>query len=351
MRLPWVHRAGYPAFSLNVILYGTNRVTERLLMKLIIQIPCYNEAKILPKTLALLPESIPGVDTVETLIIDDGSTDNTAEAARQSGADHIARLPRHLGLAGAFSHGLDAALRLGADIIVNTDADNQYKAEDIERLIEPILRGEAEMVIGDRGVATVEHFAPHKRVLQTLGSRVVSATAGFRIPDATSGFRAITREVALQTLVLSNYSYTLETLIQAGARKVKVAFVPIETNPPERPSRLFHSIRNYLVNSSVTILRAFTMYRALRVFTAISVVMLLAGSAIGIRFLYFYFQGRGTGMIQSLILAAILLIVGFLTFLIGIMADLVSFNRKILEEILYRLRQRDSNPGETDQAP
>jgi glycosyltransferase involved in cell wall biosynthesis len=320
-------------------------------MKLIIQIPCYNEAKILPKTLALLPRTMDGVDTVEILVVDDGSTDNTAEIARQEGADHIARLPRHLGLAGAFSHGLDASLRLGANIIVNTDADNQYKAEDIERLIRPILAGTAEMVIGDRGVATVEHFPPHKRILQTIGSKVVSATAGFRIPDATSGFRALTREVALQTLVLSNYSYTLETLIQAGARQVNVTFVPIETNPPERPSRLFRSIRNYLVNSSVTILRAFTMYRALRIFTAMSVVMILAGVGIGVRFLVNYFQGQGSGMIQSLILAAILLIVGFLTFLIGVIADLVSFNRKILEEILYRIRRQDNAPTKGQDDP
>ncbi len=315
-------------------------------MKLIIQIPCFNEAKILPKTLAELPDSIKGIDAVETLIIDDGSTDDTVNAARKAGADHIARLSRHLGLAQAYAAGLDASLRLGADIIVNTDADNQYKAEDIARLIEPILKGEAEMVIGDRGVANVAHFAPHKRLLQTIGSRFVSATAGFEIPDATSGFRAITREVALQTLVLSNYSYTLETLIQAGAKKVKVSFVPIETNPPERPSRLFRSIRNYLVNSSVTILRAFAMYRALRIFTAISAIMLLAGFGIGIRFLVYYLQGQGSGMIQSLILAAIFLIVGFLTFLIGLIADLVSFNRKILEEILYRLRRQDSSTAE-----
>ena len=314
-------------------------------MKLIIQIPCFNEAKILPKTLAELPEVIKGVDVVETLIIDDGSTDDTVKTARKAGADHIAKLPRHLGLAQAYAAGLDASLRLGADIIVNTDADNQYKAEDIARLIGPILMGEAEMVIGDRGVANVAHFAPHKRLLQTIGSRVVSATAGFEIPDATSGFRAITREVAMQTLVLSNYSYTLETLIQAGAKKVRVSFVPIETNPPERPSRLFRSIRNYLVNSSVTILRAFAMYRALRIFTVISAIMLLAGIGIGIRFLVNYLQGQGSGMIQSLILAAIFLIVGFLTFLIGLIADLVSFNRKILEEILYRLRRQDASPS------
>ena len=312
------------------------------LMKLIIQIPCFNEAQILPKTLSLLPREVEGFDEVEILVIDDGSTDDTSKVARENGADHIVHLTRHLGLAQAFAHGLDASLRLGADVIVNTDADNQYKAEDIEKLLKPILEGEAEMVIGDRGVSSVAHFPAHKRALQSFGSRVVSATAGFDIPDATSGFRAITREVALETMVLSNYSYTLETLIQAGANKVRVSFVPIETNPPERPSRLFHSIRNYLVNSSITIVRAFSMYRALRIFTVISALLLLGGLIIGGRFLYFYLQGEGTGMVQSLILAAVFLIVGFVTFLIGLIADLVSFNRKILEEILYRLRRQDS---------
>ncbi len=317
-------------------------------MKLIIQIPCYNEAKILPKTLAQLPKAVDGFDSVEILVVDDGSTDDTPAVAREAGADHIVHLSRHLGLAQAYTHGLDASLRLGADVIVNTDADNQYKAENIAKLVRPILDGEAEMVIGDRGVSTVKHFPAHKRALQTLGSRVVSATAGFDIPDATSGFRAITRQVALETMVLSNYSYTLETLIQAGARHVRVAFVPIDTNPPERPSRLISSIRHYLVNSSVTIMRSFAMYRALRIFTAISAVMLLAGIAIGVRFLVFYFRGTGTGMIQSLILAAVFLIVGFITFLIGLIADLVSFNRKILEEVLYRLRRQDSaNPNES----
>jgi glycosyltransferase involved in cell wall biosynthesis len=317
-------------------------------MKLIIQIPCYNEAKILPKTLAQLPKAVDGFDSVEILVVDDGSTDDTPAVAREAGADHIVHLSRHLGLAQAYTHGLDASLRLGADVIVNTDADNQYKAENIAKLVRPILDGEAEMVIGDRGVSTVKHFPAHKRALQTLGSRVVSATAGFDIPDATSGFRAITRQVALETMVLSNYSYTLETLIQAGARHVRVAFVPIGTNPPERPSRLISSIRHYLVNSSVTIMRSFAMYRALRIFTAISAVMLLAGIAIGVRFLVFYFRGTGTGMIQSLILAAVFLIVGFITFLIGLIADLVSFNRKILEEVLYRLRRQDSaNPNES----
>lgn len=315
-------------------------------MKLIIQIPCYNEAQILPKTLSQLPMSIDGFDQVEILIIDDGSTDETPKVARENGADHIVRLSRHRGLAQAYAYGLDACLRLGADVIVNTDADNQYKAEDINRLVEPILKGESEMVIGDRGVRTIEHFEPHKRLLQRIGSRVVSITAGFEIPDATSGFRAITREVALETMVLSNYSYTLETLIQAGAKKTRVSFVPVETNPPERPSRLFRNIRNYLVNSTVTLMRSFAMYRALRIFTIISIVMLLLGSAIGIRFLIYYFQGQGSGMIQSLILAAVFLIVGFITFLIGLIADLVSFNRKILEEVLFRLRKQDSEKSE-----
>jgi len=312
-------------------------------MKLIIQIPCFNEAELLPKTLNQMPKSVDGFDFVEILVIEDGSTDETARVARQHGADHIVHLSRHLGLAQAFANGLDACLRLGADVIVNTDADNQYLAADISKLVAPILSGEAELVIGDRGVDTVQHFPIHKRALQTLGSRVVSAAAGFNIPDATSGFRAMTREVALETLVLSNYSYTLETLIQAGAKNVRVKFIPIETNPPERPSRLFRSVRNYLVNSVVTIIRSFTLYRALRIFTVISAILLLIGTAIGIRFLVFYFRGQGSGMVQSLILASVFLIVGFITFLIGLIADLVSFNRKILEEVLIRLRRHDSS--------
>jgi len=320
-------------------------------MKLIIQIPCYNEAKTLPKTLAQLPKAVDGFEYVEILVIDDGSTDDTTNAAREAGADHIVHLSRHLGLAQAFSQGLDASLRLGADVIVNTDADNQYKAEDIHKLVRPILDGEAEMVIGDRGVGTLDYFPAYKRALQTLGSSVVSVTAGFEIPDATSGFRALTRDVALETMVLSNYSYTLETLIQAGAKRVRVAFVPVETNPPERPSRLISSVRHYLVNSGVTIMRSFAMYRALRIFTTISAVMLLAGTVIGVRFLIAFFRGMGSGMVQSLILAAVLLIVGFITFLIGLIADLVSFNRKILEEVLYRVRRHDSDSVPKPQDP
>lgn len=312
-------------------------------MKLIIQIPCYNEAETLPETLTQLPRAMRGFDSVEIMIIDDGSEDDTANVAWQNRADHVIRLERHLGLANAYARGLDAALSLGADVIVNTDADNQYPGSEIIKLVEPILKGEAEMVVGDRGVRTLEHFSPTKRVLQRMGSKVVSATAGFEIPDATSGFRAITREVALQTLVLSHYSYTLETLIQAGTKRVKVVFVPVQTNAPTRPSRLFRSARNYVTNSAVTIVRSFSMYRALRFFTTVGAILILIGVILGVRFLVFYFQGMGGGHIQSLILTAILLIVGFLTFLIGLLADLVSFNRKILEEILYRLRRRDAD--------
>ncbi len=314
-------------------------------MKLIIQIPCYNEAEAIPGTLGLLPRKIGGFDQVEILIIDDGSCDATVEAARSAGADHFLCLPHHVGLARAYAAGLDACLRLGADVIVNTDADNQYEAQDIPRLLEPIVRGQAEMVVGDRGVATLQAFSPIKRRLQMMGSRVVSRASGLSIPDATSGFRAMTREVALHTMVLSEYSYTLETLIQAGNRKTAVEHVRIRTNPTERPSRLMRSISDYIRNSTITIVRAYAMYRPLRVFTAIGGIMMLIGLALGIRFLILrFFLDQGTGNIQSLILAAILLIIGFQTLMIGLVADLIAFNRKILEEVLYRVRKADTSP-------
>lgn len=312
-------------------------------MKLIIQIPCYNEADTIQSTLRLLPREIPGIDRVEVLIIDDGSQDGTAEVAYVAGADHVICLPHHAGLAEAFAAGLDACLRLGADVIVNTDADNQYEAQDIPLLLGPILNKQAEMVVGDRGVATLHTFSPLKRKLQTIGSRVVSGASGLSIPDATSGFRAMTREVALRTMVLSDYSYTLETLIQAGNRKVKVTSVLIRTNPPQRPSRLMRGISDYLKNSSMTIIRSYAMYRPLRVFTGVGVLLLLLGLAIGLRFVvYRYVLNQEVGQVQSLILAAILTIIGFQTFMIGLVADLIAFNRKILEEILYRLRKDDS---------
>lgn len=314
-------------------------------MKLIIQIPCFNEAETLAHTIGQLPRSIPGVDQVDVLVIDDFSSDATADVAQAAGADHLVRLNHRTGLAGAFAAGLDACLKLGADLIVNTDADNQYEAGDIPRLVAPLLRGEAELVIGDRGVATLPVFSPIKRRLQVFGSRVVSGAAGQNVPDVTSGFRAMTREVALRTMVLSKYSYTLETLIQAGDRRFRVTSVPIRTNPPTRPSRLMRGIGDYLTNSSVTILRSYTLYRPLRVFFYVGGVLLALGSILLIRFLYFYFNGQGGGHVQSVIVAAVFLIVGFQTWLIGLVADLIAFNRKILEEVLYRLRDNDSADG------
>ncbi|MGD2178269.1 MAG: glycosyltransferase family 2 protein [Anaerolineae bacterium] len=307
-------------------------------MKVVIQIPCYNEERTLPKTAQDLPRELPGVDEVEILVVDDGSTDRTAAVARELGVDHIVRLKQNQGLAHAFMVGLDAALDAGADVIVNTDADNQYRGDDIGRLIEPLLRGEADISVGDRGVSTLEHFSPLKRQLQRLGSWVVERAAGISIPDATSGFRAFTREAAMRLTVLSDYTYTLETLIQAGARRMAVTYVPIRTNPQTRESRLIRSIPFFLMLSAVTILRFYIMYRPLRVFLSMGGAMIAGGVAIGVRFLYYFLAGQGTGKVQSLILAAILTIVGFQVCLIGLIADLVRMNRKMLEEALYRVR-------------
>jgi glycosyltransferase involved in cell wall biosynthesis len=310
-------------------------------MKLIIQIPCYNEAEALADTVRGLPREIPGIDTIEYLVIDDGSVDATVSVARGAGVHHVVSAPRNQGLAMAFTRGLEACLRLGADVIVNTDADNQYHSTDIPRLVAPIVARRADLVVGDRGVGALAHFSPIKRKLQMLGSWVIGQASGLHTPDATSGFRALTREAAMQTLVLSGYSYTLETLIQAGARKMAVAFVPVGVNPNTRPSRLMRSIPHYLKNSGITIVRAYTMYRPLRVFTTFGALLLFLGTLPGIRFLYFYFSGSPVGHIQSLILSAILIIVGFQVLLIGLLADIIAFNRKIMEEVLYRLRRVD----------
>lgn len=321
-------------------------------MKLIIQIPCYNEGEVIAATVALLPRQVEGFDAVELLVIDDGSRDNTLAAARAAGVDHIARLPFHQGLARAFAAGLDASLRCGADVILNTDADNQYQAEDIPLLLAPILRGEAQIAIGDRGVADLEHFHPLKRQLQVIGSQVVSWAAGLTIPDSTSGFRAITREAALRTMVLSDYSYTLETLIQAGNSKIPVVSVAVRTNPPTRPSRLIRTVSNYVKNSSVTIIRSFTLYRPLRVFSLIGGVLLLAGLVLGGRYILLrYILNENVNLIQSLILTAVLLLAGFQTLLIGLVADLIAFNRKMLEETLYRLRREQSSQPEPEKQP
>jgi glycosyltransferase involved in cell wall biosynthesis len=309
--------------------------------KLIVQIPCYNEAVTLPQTLAALPRQIPGISRIEILIIDDGSQDNTVEVARAAGVHHIVRFPRNMGLAAAFTAGLEACLRQGADIIVNTDADNQYAAEDIRHLVQPLLEGRAEIVVGDRQVRTLQNFSPLKRRLQVAGSWVIGQASGLHTPDATSGFRALTREAALRTFVLSGYSYTLETLIQAGARHAPVEYVPVSINPQTRPSRLMRSIPEYIRKSAATILRVYTMYRALRVFLTLGIGMILVGMVPAARFLYLMAVGQRVGHVQSLILAAILIIVGFLVTLIGLLADLLSCNRKLLEELVYRVRKME----------
>jgi len=321
-------------------------------VKLIIQIPCFNEVQTLPATVAALPRKIAGVDQIEYLIVDDGSIDGTPEVARSCGVHHVVSLSHHLGLAAAFVAGLEESVRLGADLIVNTDADNQYSSEDIPRLLEPILAGRAELVVGDRGVKELSEFSPIKRALQGLGSWVISLAAGVPTPDATSGFRAFTRETALRTLVLTRYSYTLETLIQAGAQRTAIEYVSIQTNPSTRPSRLMRSIPHYITKSSGTILRAYTMYWPMRVFTILGSILILAGTVPGIRFLYLKITGNGIGHVQSLILAAILITVGFQVLLMGIAADLIGCNRKILEELLYRMRRMDiSNTESTSTNP
>lgn len=314
-------------------------------MKLIIQIPCYNEEATLPATVRDLPRSLPGIDVIEWLVIDDGSTDRTAAVARELGVHHILSFQQNQGLAAAFQAGLEAALAAGADIIVNTDGDNQYCGADIARLVEPILAGRAQIVVGDRGVAALAHFSPLKRWLQRFGSWVVERAAGIPIPDATSGFRAFSREAALRLTVLSDYTYTLETLIQAGARHMAVVYVPVRTNPQTRRSRLIRSTPTFLALSAATILRFYAMYRPLRIFMSVGGASLAIGVALGLRFLYFFVRGDGAGHVQSLILAAILSIVGIQVCLIGLIAELVRLNRKLLEEMLYRVRRMENPKG------
>jgi len=310
-------------------------------VKLIIQIPCYNEEQTLPLTVADLPTSLPGVDAIEYLIIDDGSRDRTVEVAQGLGVHHIIRHLHNRGLAAAFQTGIEAALAAGADIIVNTDGDNQYAGADIGKLVEPILAAQADIVVGDRGVAAHAEFSPLKRFLQRLGSWVVEQAAGVPIPDSTSGFRAFSREAALRLTVLSEYTYTLETLIQAGARRMKVVYVPIRTNVQTRKSRLIRNVPSFLILSAATILRFYTMYRPLRVFMMAGGILISFALVLGVRFLVFYVQGNGAGHVQSLILAAILSITGFQVGLIGLIADSVSMNRRMLEEMLYRTRRQE----------
>jgi glycosyltransferase involved in cell wall biosynthesis len=313
--------------------------------KLIIQIPCLNEAETLPGTLRDLPRSLPGIDRIEILVIDDGSRDGTADVARANGVHHVVRFRRRKGLAAAFVAGVDAALKLGADFIVNTDADNQYVGEDIATLIAPLVRGEADIVIGDRNIQALSEMSPHKKRLQRLGSWVVRQVSGTQVPDTTSGFRAYTREAALRMTIVSEFSYTLESIIQAGKKRMAIAHVPIRTNPRVRPSRLFDSIWSYIKASTATIVRIYAMYEPLKVFSYIGAAIFLAGAALVVRFLYYYFTGAGMGHVQSLILSAVLMIVGFQVLLIGLVSDMISGNRKLLEDVLYRVRSIELATG------
>jgi glycosyltransferase involved in cell wall biosynthesis len=308
------------------------------LKKLIIQIPCLNEAATLPATLADLPRSIPGIDTIEVLVIDDGSRDGTAEVAYAAGVDHVVRLRRNKGLAAAFAAGIDASLKRGADFIVNTDADNQYAGHQIPMLLAPLLKGEADIVIGDRNIAEVRHMSWRKRQLQRLGSWVVRQVSSTNVPDTTSGFRAYTREAALRMTIVSEFSYTLESIIQAGKKRMAIAHVPITTNPRTRESRLFDSVFSYIKRSAATIVRIYAMYEPLKIFTYIGVTVILLGVLVSMRGIYTYFTAYGLRNVQSLLFAAVLMIIGFQILLIGLLADVISANRKLLEDLVYRVR-------------
>lgn len=308
-------------------------------MKLIIQIPCYNEAETLEIALNALPRQIDGVDEIEYLIINDGSSDDTEKVALDWGVNYIVHFKRNLGLAKGFLAGIDLALRHGADIIVNTDADNQYCADDIEKLIRPILERKADIVIGERPIAEIEEFSWIKKKLQRLGSFVVRVASRTDIPDAPSGFRAYSRKAAMRVNVHNEYTYTLETIVQAGRNKMAITSVPVNTNPELRKSRLMKSIFSYIKKSMLTILRAVLMYKPLQIFTLLGAIAMAGGVAIGIRFLIFFCQGNGGGHTQSLILAAMLIIIGSQTFVTGMQADIISANRKLLEDIQYRVKK------------
>lgn len=308
-------------------------------MKLIIQIPCFNEATTLPATLGELPREMAGFDELEWLVVDDGSADETATVAAECGADHVVRIPQNKGLARAFSIGLEASLARGADVIVNTDADNQYSALDIPTLVQPILDGKAELVIGARPISSMRHFSPIKKLLQKIGSSVVRLLSHTEVADAPSGFRAMSRNAAQRMNVFSEYTYTLETIIQAGQNGLTVLSVPVRVNDQMRPSRLVKSIRSYVRRSVFTMFRIFATYRPMRVFMTFAGLSTLAGLALGIRFLYFFAIGEGSGHVQSVILTALLLGAGLLLFVLALLADLIAVNRRLLEKVNWRMDQ------------
>ncbi|MFL5734206.1 MAG: glycosyltransferase family 2 protein [Chloroflexia bacterium] len=317
-------------------------------MKVIVQIPCYNEEGTLPLVFRDMPRSIPGVDVLETLVIDDGSTDRTVEVARKLGVNHIVRHNGNKGLAATFQTGLDACLRLGADIIVNTDGDNQYPQQKIPELIAPILRGEADMVVGDRQVTQIEHFSPVKKVLQVLGSWVVRQASGTPVPDAPSGFRAMSRDAALRLNVITKYTYTLETIVQAGKKNIKVASIPVTTNKVTRPSRLVRGIFDYIKKSTATIVRIYALYEPLKVFFYIGGLLLLLGVAGWVRIMFYWgfqehynFRATFSGHLPSVIFAVLALVIGFQIWLIGLLADLIAASRRLTEETLYRVKRME----------
>ena len=317
-------------------------------MKLIIQIPCFNEAETLEVTLNDLPKHIEGIDEIEYLIIDDGSHDNTAEVAKKWGVHYVVRFRRNKGLAKGFMAGLDACLKNGADIIVNTDADNQYCGADIETLVRPILDKKAHIVIGERPIDDTEHFTPLKKKLQHFGSWVVRKASKTTIPDAPSGFRAYSREAAMRINVINDYTYTLETIVQSGREKMAVMSVPIRTNPELRESRLFHSMWGYIKKSMLTIVRTYLMYRPLYFFFMLGSILALVGVGFFVRYFVFFCSGEGGGHLQSLILASTLLIVGFQTIVVGLLGDVISANRKILQDVQYHVRKMDYSRQECE---
>jgi len=308
-------------------------------MKLIVQIPCLDEAATLPATLRDIPRAIPGIDRVEVLVIDDGSRDGTAEVARASGADHVLSFPRNRGLGNAMRAGFDLAMAHGADIVVNTDGDNQYFGGDVAALVAPILEGRADLVIGDRQTGGIAHFSPLKRRLQHVGSRVISRLAGVDVPDVASGFRAYNRTALLTLSNHTGFDHTVEHAIQAGHRRLAVVSVPIRTNPKARESRLFGSVWEFVARSGAISLRTFAMYKALEIFSLVAAVAFAGGFLLGVRFLYFYATGRGELHVQSLILAAILILAAVQMFLTGVVADLIATNRALQEDALRRIRR------------
>lgn len=312
-------------------------------MKLIIQISCYNEEETLPETLKALPKKLKGIDKIEVLIINDGSTDRTLAAAKEHNVDHIISFKKNQGLARSFMVGLNECLKHGADIIVNTDADNQYHADDIPKLIKPILKGEADMVIGTRPISRIKHFSPIKKVMQKIGSWLVRRVSHTEVLDAPSGFRAITRNAAFKLNVFNTFTYTHETIIQAGLKNMAIKCVPIRVNPSRRPSRLFKSITMYIIRSFIAILRMLVVYRPFRFFFTIGAIFLFGGLVFGLRYLYFIVIGEGTGHVQSVILSGVLIGISFQMILVAFIADLLGVNRKLMEEIQYRLRKQDVN--------